>query len=54
MSVGLRFSVKFCKEKGGETRCWIKQILVLLQQEFPKQNVGKLFSLIIISLTILA
>ena len=30
MSVGLRFFVKFCKEKGGKTGCWIKQILLLL------------------------
>ena len=30
MSVGLRFFVKFCKEKGGKTDCRIKQILLLL------------------------
>ena len=30
MSVGLRISVKNCKEKGGKTDCRIKQILLLL------------------------
>ncbi len=39
MSVGLRFFVKFCKEKGGKTGCWIKQILLILHHSFAL-NIG--------------
>lgn len=44
MSVGLRFFVKFCKEKWSKTGCRIKQILLILHHSLAL-NIGAIYLL---------